>query len=123
MRQLTNGLDHHLIKSGDTLSTGQKQLLCLARALVKKTSILLIDEATANVDPFTDELIQRTIRSEFNDRTVMTIAHRIETIIDYDRVFVMDSGRLIEDGSPATLLQDTRSYFCQLASANNNTTK
>ena len=109
-------LDTRLEKSGDNLSMGQKQLLCLGRALLKKTQILLIDEATANVDPYTDNLIQETIRKEFSEQTVLTIAHRLDTIIDYDRIFVMDSGKLVESGTPNQLLSDSSSSFYALAS-------
>ena len=115
VRKLDSQLDTKLEKSGDNLSTGQKQLLCLGRALLKKTQILLIDEATANVDPYTDRLIQETIRKEFSEQTVLTIAHRLDTIIDYDRIFVMDSGRLIESGTPFELLSNPASNFYELA--------
>ena len=115
VRKLDSQLDTKLEKSGDNLSMGQKQLLCLARALLKKTQILLIDEATANVDPYTDRLIQETIRKEFSKQTVLTIAHRLDTIIDYDRIFVMDSGRLIESGTPSELLSNPSSNFYSLA--------
>ena len=115
VRKLDAQLDTKLEKSGDNLSMGQKQLLCLGRALLKKTQILLIDEATANVDPYTDKLIQETIRKEFSEQTVLTIAHRLDTIIDYGRIFVMDSGKLVESGSPNQLLSDSSSYFYALA--------
>ena len=114
VKSLEGQLDHNLDKSGDNLSTGQNQLFCLARALLKRTGILLIDEATANVDPFTDKLVQKTIRCEFTNQTVITIAHRLETIIDYDRIFVMANGNLIESGKPLELILDKQSHFFTL---------
>lgn len=108
---LEAGLDHEISEGGDNLSVGQKQLVCLARALLKKSKILVLDEATAAVDLQTDELIQRTIRQEFYDCTIVTIAHRLNTIMDYDKVIVMDSGRVVEYDSPSALLSDRHSNF------------
>ncbi len=90
------------------------QLLCLARALIREANVIYIDEATSNVDIDTDALIQRTIRSEFAHGTVLTVAHRLNTIIDYDRVLVMGAGRLLELGSPAELLAMPGSQFSAL---------
>eukprot|EP01135_Chromosphaera_perkinsii_P003203 Nk52_evm10s238 gene=Nk52_evmTU10s238 len=98
------GLDFKVEENGDNMSVGQRQLLCLARAIVKKTKILIMDEATANVDVETDDLIQKTIMSEFADCTVLTIAHRLKTIIDYDRVLVLDKGYVAEYDTPRNLL-------------------
>ncbi|CAL8303039.1 unnamed protein product [Arctogadus glacialis] len=83
---------------------GQRQLVCLARALLRKTKILVLDEATAAVDLETDDLIQSTIRSQFNDCTVLTIAHRLNTIMDYKRVLVLEKGKIAEFDSPTNLI-------------------
>ena len=106
-----NGLDTPIEERGSNLSAGQKQLVCLARALIANRSILCIDEATASVDFETDHFIQRTIRSEFAHVTVLTIAHRINTIYDYDRVLVMDSGRVAEYDTVANLMADKTSLL------------
>ncbi|CAG7725549.1 unnamed protein product [Allacma fusca] len=109
------GLDGYVGESGNLLSVGQKQLLCLARAILSNPKILCIDEATANVDHDTDKIIQATIRSSFGPTTVITIAHRVNTILHSDRVLVMKAGEIAEFDSPQVLLQDKNSYFYQLA--------
>merc|ERR1712203_613419 len=109
------GLEHPVAEGGENLSVGQRQLVCLARALLRKTRVLILDEATAAVDLETDDLIQATIRKEFVDSTVMTIAHRLNTIMDYDRIMVLDKGRLVEFASPEELLGDTKSIFYGMA--------
>ncbi|KAJ8674819.1 hypothetical protein QAD02_010605 [Eretmocerus hayati] len=110
----SNGLDHRVIDRGANYSVGQRQLICLARAILRNNRILLLDEATANVDPHTDSLIQRTIRTKFSSCTVLTIAHRLNTIMDSDKVIVMDGGVVVECDHPHVLLQDCSGQFSSL---------
>lgn len=79
---------------------GQKQLICLARAILRSSKILVLDEATSNVDMRTDDYIQRTLKTSFSKQTIITIAHRLNTIADYDKVIVMDKGEVVEFGAP-----------------------
>ena len=109
------GLEQPISEGGENLSVGQRQLVCLARALLRQTRVLILDEATAALDLETDELIQATIRKEFVDSTVMTIAHRLNTIMDYDRIMVLDKGHLVEFASPQELLGNTKSIFYGMA--------
>jgi len=115
IEKMEKKLEAPVSEYGENLSGGTRQLLCLARALLKRSRILVMDEATANVDFETDELIQTTIRREFVDVTVITIAHRINTIMDYDRVIVLDQGQVVEFDSPQKLCQDSGSAFFSLA--------
>jgi len=108
---LADGLHSEVVEGGDNLSVGQRQLVCLARALLRKSKILVLDEATAAVDMETDSYIQQTIRNEFSGCTVMTIAHRLNTIIDYDRILVLDKGHIAEFDSPDNLLKDEKTIF------------
>ncbi|KAJ7126290.1 multidrug resistance-associated ABC transporter [Mycena epipterygia] len=110
-------LDFKVSESGDNFSSGEKQLLCMARAILKHSKILLMDEATASVDHATDELISHTIREAFAESTVLTIAHRLSTVISYDRVMLLDEGRIIEFDRPGTLLDDPASKFHALCKA------
>lgn len=96
---------------GTNFSVGQRQLVCLARAILRNNKILVMDEATANVDPQTDALIQNTIRRKFADCTVLTIAHRLNTVMDSDKVLVMDAGSVKEYDHPFVLLQDKSGIF------------
>ena len=115
VKGLPNELDSKVSEGGENLSVGQRQLICLARALLRKTKILILDEATAAVDLETDSLIQSTIRSEFSDCTIITIAHRLHTILDSTRVLVLDQGKVVEFDSPDNLLNDQSSVFYSLA--------
>ncbi|EFJ11981.1 hypothetical protein SELMODRAFT_104, partial [Selaginella moellendorffii] len=104
-KNFDNGLDGQITSSGTNFSVGERQLLCLARSLLRKSKILIMDEATAAVDNDTDQIIQATIRASFQDCTVLTVAHRIQTIIDNDRVLVMEAGRIAEFDTPKNLLK------------------
>lgn len=115
MKKLIDNLNIPISEGGFNYSTGQRQLICLARAIIRKNIILVLDEATANVDPQTDELIQRTIRNRFSDCTVITIAHRLHTVMDSHKILVMDSGKLIESDSPKALLNNKQSVFYKMA--------
>lgn len=104
------GLESLVSEGGNNMSVGQRQLICLARALLKRPKLLVLDEATASVDYDTDLLIQKAIRSEF-DCTVLTIAHRLHTILDSDRIVVLSDGQLVENGPPEELLAKEGGIF------------
>lgn len=112
---LPGKLDYDIGACNGGFSSGQKQLICLARVLLRRCSIIVMDEATANVDPTTDAIIQTTIRSEFKYCTLITIAHRLETILDYDRIMVLEAGRIVDFDTPERLASKSNSYFASLA--------
>lgn len=115
VKGLPFGLNHQVTDGGENLSMGQRQLICLARALLRRSKILILDEATAAVDLETDDLIQRTIREEFTYCTVITIAHRLNTILDYDKVLVLHKGHIVDYDSPEVLLKNKQSSFYLMA--------
>jgi ABC-type multidrug transport system fused ATPase/permease subunit len=106
-RNAGTGLDTVVAEGGKNLSLGQRQLLCLARALLKKSKILVMDEATSSVDPKTDAQVQATIRREFVEKgvSVITVAHRLDTVLGYDKIAVLGDGELLEYGPPSDLLK------------------
>ncbi|XP_065206378.1 multidrug resistance-associated protein 1-like [Planococcus citri] len=111
VNELPGGLQHMIDEGGQNLSFGQRQLICLARALLRKSKVLVLDEATASVDVETDELIQKTIRDEFSDCTVITIAHRLNTIQDYDKILILDGGCVVNFDSAENLLNPANSQL------------
>ena len=107
-------LDRHIEVNGNNLSIGEKQLICIVRAILKKTKILIMDEATANIDVKTEEKIQEILDNTFNDCTILTIAHRIKTILNYDKILVLEKGKILEFDSPKNLLENKDSNFYKL---------
>ena len=102
---LSEQLSHEVTECGSNFSVGERQLICLARALLLRNKVIIMDEATANVDYKTDKLIHNTIRTQFEDCTVITIAHRLDTILSYDRVMVLEDGQVVEFDTPEILLR------------------
>lgn len=104
-------LKFDIFQNGSNLSSGEKALICICRAILKKNKIVLLDEATASIDIVTEQKIQELISSEFQRCTMITIAHRLQTVMSSDRVFVMGEKRVLEEGRPADLLRDPNSKF------------
>uniref|UniRef100_A0A672TU44 Multidrug resistance-associated protein 1-like n=1 Tax=Strigops habroptila TaxID=2489341 RepID=A0A672TU44_STRHB len=117
VQSLPKKLLHEISEGGENLSVGQRQLVCLARALLRKTKILVLDEATASVDMETDNLVQSTIKREFHNCTILTIAHRLHTVMDSERVLVLDTGRILEYDTPHNLLQRKGAFSEMVAEA------
>ncbi|KAI4364935.1 hypothetical protein MLD38_020966 [Melastoma candidum] len=114
IRGKEKGLDSPVLQEGSNWSVGQRQLFCLGRVLLKRSRILVLDEATASVDNMTDLILQRTIREEFAESTVITVAHRVPTVMECDMVMAISDGRLVEYDSPGELLKREDSLFGQL---------
>jgi len=120
--RLPGGLDELVAEHGESFSQGERQLLCIARSLLRNPKILVMDEATASIDNATDASIQEMIRENFKDATVLTIAHRLNTIMDSDRVLVLDGGRIAEFDSPKSLLQKEGGQFKAMVERSRNAT-
>ncbi|KAJ2803884.1 hypothetical protein H4R21_001857 [Coemansia helicoidea] len=114
IREKDERLEYEVMSGGENFSVGQRQLVCLARALLKRAKVLVLDEATAAIDNATDEVIQQTIRLRFKHCTVLTIAHRLNTVLDSDMILVMDGGRVGEYDTPQNLLQNENGLFAKL---------
>ncbi|KFM80795.1 ATP-binding cassette sub-family C member 9, partial [Stegodyphus mimosarum] len=114
---LPGGLDAQVSDEGSNMSTGQHQLFCLARALIRKSKILVMDEATSSLDPETDSILQNVVALYYRDCTVISIAHRVQSILDFDKVVVLDAGRITEVGSPKELQEMKGSIFASLIKA------
>ncbi|KAJ3326639.1 hypothetical protein HDU76_012757 [Blyttiomyces sp. JEL0837] len=107
-------LEMFVAEGGENWSTGQRQLICLARAMLRDAAVVILDEATASVDLATDDFIQKAIRKDFKNKTVLTIAHRLNTIIDNDKILVLDHGKIAEYDSPAELLKKENGVFLSM---------
>ncbi|XP_042496376.1 ABC transporter C family member 3-like [Macadamia integrifolia] len=114
VRKKEGKLDYAVTENGENWSMGQRQLVCLGRILLKRSKVLVLDEATASVDTTTDYLIQQTLNQQFSGSTVITIAHKITSILDIDMILLLDNGSILEYDSPARLLENKSSLFARL---------
>jgi ABC-type multidrug transport system fused ATPase/permease subunit len=109
-----NGLKQEISESGNNLSVGEKQLICITRAILRKSKIIIMDEATANIDYETEEIIQKSISELLKGSTVLTIAHRIKTIINYDMILCLNQGKIEDFDSPDNLIKKKSGIFYEL---------
>ena len=119
VKRNNEGLHQEIAEGGSNLSVGEKQLICITRAILRKSKIIVMDEATASIDYKTEEMIQKAISELLNDSTFITIAHRIKTIISYDKILTLDNGQVVDFDSPKNLLNDKTSLFYELYSKSN----
>ena len=116
VEDLPQGIDSPVSEGGTNFSVGQRQLLCLARAILSRNKILVLDEATASVDRRTDQLLQQALQESFHDSTILAVAHRLDTIIEFDYVMVLGGGRVLEFGKPAELIRLENGSFASMVS-------
>lgn len=114
IKDLIPSLDFQVKEKGSSFSSGQRQLICLARAAIGKYKIVVLDEATANMDPVTDKMLHDVIEEIFSQCTILIIAHRLHSILNCDLVMVLDSGRLVEYDNPRKLIQDESTAFYKM---------
>lgn len=114
VQALHDGLDTIVAENGANFSVGQRQLLCLARAILRRNRILVLDEPTANVDSRTDTLLQEAVAKSFHDATILAVAHRLDTIIEYSKILVLGNGRVLEYGSPRELVSRRGEFYSMI---------
>lgn len=113
---LENKLDT-VLEDSTSFSRGERQLLCMARVLLRKRKIVMLDEASSSMDLKTDEKVRQIVREELKDCTVLAVAHRIATIVDFDMIIILDNGEIVEAGPPRELLANPSSRFSRLANS------
>ncbi|CAB9519042.1 Multiple drug resistance-associated protein-like transporter 1 [Seminavis robusta] len=121
VRELSGGLHAMVSEGGSNFSVGQRQLLCLARAILRKTSILVLDEATANIDKATEDSLKASLAKNFSEATIIAVAHRLDTVMDYDRILVLGDGEVLEYGSPSELKTKENGHFASLVRSQRRT--
>lgn len=114
MKSKITNLNQSVSESSTSFSSGEKQLICLARALIQHLNIIVLDEATANLDPETDQLLQKTVQKCFRGCTVITIAHRLHSVMSCDKVLVLDAGRIVEFDEPNTLMENSNGFLFKM---------